>query len=223
MTALYIILGIAAFLLFLLFMPIRVHVSYDGDIRLKLSVAFLSFLLFPRKKKVSIRYYSKKNMEKRRKKALKKAQKEERKRKKTPPPPPVPPKKKTIKDHLRMVKLILLILKKVQKRARGAFKLHISHFCAVLATGDAASTALLYGTVSQSCAYLLALSEGFIKTTYRTKNIVIVPDYCGNETKFLIRLHLTTDIFHLLMLAFSALFAYLSSQKILKPGGTKNG
>ncbi len=223
MTALCIILGIVAFILFLLFVPIRLKISYDQDIKLKLSVLFVSFLLFPRPKKVRLRHYSKKSMLKRQKKAEKKAKKEAAKRKKTPPPPPTPKKKKTIKDHLRMVKLIVLILKKVQKRARGTFKLRISHFYALLATGDAASTALLYGGVSQSCAYILALSKGFIKTSYKAKNICIIPDYCGNETKFFIRLSLRTDIFHLLMLAFSALTAYISSQKTLKNGGTKNG
>lgn len=221
MTALCVIFTVIALVLFLLFLPIHLKISYDGELSLKLSVLFLVFKLYPRQKKISLRYYSKKNMDKRRRKEERKNRKAPKKAKQISPQPP--PKKKTVKDHLRTLKLILMILKKTQKRVRGAFRLRISRFYVLVATGDAASTALLYGGVSQSCAYILALIEKTIKTSYKKQDVIIVPDYRGNETKFFIKLQLRTDILHLLAAALSALIAYFSSQKTINRGGTKNG
>ncbi len=213
MTALLIVLSVTTLILLLLFLPIRLRISYTDELRVSLSLFGIPFSLHPRKKKTRIRYYSKKSMQRRKDKARKKALRAAKKQPKTPPPPPAPPKKKTVSDYMRTVKVILFIIKRVQKRARGGFRLHISEFSALVATSDAASTALLYGAVSQACSYILALSEGFIKTTYKAENIAIVPDFCGTETKFRIRISLKSDIRHLILVGLSTLFAHLSSKK----------
>ena len=51
MTALYIILGIIAFILLLLFLPLRIKTEYDNEIRLKIGYAFLNFTIMPQKPK----------------------------------------------------------------------------------------------------------------------------------------------------------------------------
>lgn len=214
MIPLIIVLSVIALLSLLLFFPIRLRLYYKDELCATLSVFGIRIRLYPRKKKTKIGYYSKKSMQRRKDKARRSAEKAAKKNAKKPPPPPTPPKKKTVKDHMHTLKVILYMIKRVQKRARGAFSLHVSEFRALVATGDAASTALLHGAVSQICAYVLALSEGFIKTTYRVKNIAIVPDFCGNETKVLVRIRLTTNPFRLICLGIAALRAYLSSKKI---------
>ena len=214
MIPLIIVLSVIAFLSLLLLLPIRLRLCYKEELCATLSVFGIRVRLYPRKKKTKIGYYSQKSMQKRKDKARRAAEKAAKKNAKKPPPPPTPPKKKTIKDHMRTLKMILYMIKRVQKRARGAFSLHVSEFRALVATGDAASTALLHGAVSQVCSYVLALSEGFIKTTYRAKNIAVVPDFCGTETKVLVRIRLTTNLFRLVCLGIAALRAYLSSKKI---------
>ena len=51
MTALYIICGIAAFLLLVLFSSARVKIKFDEDIRVKVGFWFLSFTVYPKKEK----------------------------------------------------------------------------------------------------------------------------------------------------------------------------
>ena len=51
MTALYVICGIAAFLIFVLFSSARVKIKFDEDIRVKVGFWFLSFTVYPKKEK----------------------------------------------------------------------------------------------------------------------------------------------------------------------------
>ena len=147
MTALYIILAITAFLLFLLFLPIRVYISYNGNICVYLSVLFFRFPLYPRKKKSASK--------KRRKRKTAQASASEQAPKEQ---------KKGFSYYLSTFRLFLRVLKKIEVKLRGAFKIEIKEMYASVATGDAASTAIVYGVLSQGFSYALALADNFLKT-----------------------------------------------------------
>ena len=161
-----------------------------------------------------MRRYSRAYRDKQKRKQEKKAARAAKKAAKKPPaPPPPPPKKKTVKDYLKILRQVIYILKRIQKRARAAFRIEVRELDAVIATGDAASTAIAYGAVSQAVSYLLALTDAFIKTHYRNKHIAVTPDDLGSESTLSIHIVLRTNLLRVIGLGFTTLFAYLASRK----------
>ena len=68
MTALYVICGIAAFLLLVLFSSARVKIKLDEDIKVKVGFWFLSFTVYPKKEKADKKKVKKKSDNKQEKK-----------------------------------------------------------------------------------------------------------------------------------------------------------
>lgn len=68
MTALYVICGIAAFLLLVLFSSARVKIKFDEDIKVKVRFWFLSFTVYPKKEKADKKKVKKKSDNKQEKK-----------------------------------------------------------------------------------------------------------------------------------------------------------
>ena len=68
MTALYVICGIAAFLLLVLFSSARVKIKFDEDIRVKVGFWFLRFTVYPKKEKADKKKVKKKSDNKQEKK-----------------------------------------------------------------------------------------------------------------------------------------------------------
>ena len=68
MTALYVICGIAAFLLLVLFSSARVKIKFDEDIKVKVGFWFLSFTVYPKKEKADKKKVKKKSDNKEEKK-----------------------------------------------------------------------------------------------------------------------------------------------------------
>ena len=68
MTALYVICGIAAFLLLVLFSSARVKIKFDEDIKVKVGFWFLSFTVYPKKEKADKKKVKKKSDNKQEKK-----------------------------------------------------------------------------------------------------------------------------------------------------------
>ena len=51
MTALYIILGILAFIILLLMIPLKIDLEYDDEVRLKVGYLFLKYTILPQQPK----------------------------------------------------------------------------------------------------------------------------------------------------------------------------
>ena len=68
MTALYVICGIAAFLLLVLFSSARVKIKFDEDIKVKVGFWFLRFTVYPKKEKADKKKVKKKSDNKQEKK-----------------------------------------------------------------------------------------------------------------------------------------------------------
>ena len=199
--ALYIILAVLMLFALILFLPIRIYAFYTGKINVYLSILGIRFSLYPRKKG----YAKKKKGTKRKKGAAPKA-------------PAVKEKseEKGFSRHLKKFRLFLRILKRIEKRLRRTFKITVLEMRAVVATGDAASTAIMYGMVSQGFSYILAIADNFLKTRYSSKNIDVIPDYTGEKTSFRIRIRLSSSVFFLLSAGIYTALAFLTEKTKLK-------
>ncbi len=204
MIALYILLGLLLSLLLILLCPIHLTVRYEGNVRFTLSVLGIPIIRYPKKEKISIKAYSKAAIKKRNKRL---AKKEEKKKKHA-----ATHKKKSIADILRAVKLILRILKRTYPKLIFAFRIRVCELRAVVATDDAAKTAILYGTVSQGFAYILALCEEFLWCKRSKKRVSVVPDFCGTETSLQVKIRFTTQPFRLLRLGVAAGMMFLKEK-----------
>jgi len=202
------LLAIVLFVLLILLAPIRLVLTYAEAFRVHLSVFGLRFPIYPRKKKVRIRDYSKKRMQKRRLKALKKRRKEQEKAKKKNA---VSSKKKkeSAQDKIGNLKTALQYLVRIQKHLRSFSRIRIVRLKAVIAAEDASRTALLCGSVSALFSYLLELADQFLNCHYSPQKIAVIPNYCGAETSFDVKIVVTTDVLHVLKHGVPSLIAFL--------------
>lgn len=207
MTALYIIAGILLLLLFLLFLPLWVTVKYENTLTVKLSVLFLPFPLYPKSNKVREKDFSKAAVEKKKRKLAKKEAKKKKKALRASGGKP-----KEQRDVLTTVKLLLRILKQCYPRLTRTFRICVCELRAVIATEDAAKTAILYGSVSQVTAMLLEICERFLWCKRNKRRVEVIPDFCGTKSSFQARIRFTSCPARLLALAITAGLAFLKSK-----------
>lgn len=201
MTALYILLAIALFLLFLLFLPIRILLRYDGSVKVKLSVLFLPFSLYPHK--IREKDYSKRSVERKKQRlAKKKERKKALEKRKTKAP-------KEKKDILSPLKLILHILTSTHPRLVRAFRIRICELRVTVATEDAAKTAILYGAVSQVAAMLLEACERFLWCKRNKRRVDVTADFCGTASSATAKITFSSNLYRILRLAISAGIVFL--------------
>ncbi len=138
MTALYIILGIIAFILLLLFLPLRIKTEYDNEIRLKIGYAFLNFTIMPQKPK-------KPGKPKKKKKTDEKEQKQEEKPAKKKNPIMQLKDKHGLDGLIELMKQIVHIVTDMLGRLARHLKISDLVINAVIAGEDSADTAIKYG------------------------------------------------------------------------------
>lgn len=177
MTALYIILGIIAFFIIVLSIPVVLDLEYTDAVRCKISWLFLKFTLYP--------FPEKKKKEKKPKEEKKEEKPEEKKEEK-----PKPKKEnflKTFYNNQGLSGVIELInncvgaLKRFSVRfIKRAVIIKKFHLDIHVTEDDAAATAIKYGKV---CAALYP-SLGFICSNMKVKDYKanVFADYCGEKT-----------------------------------------
>ena len=170
LIALYIIGGILLFFAFIASLRAEVLIAYSDDLALTIRVLGIPIKILPKKnKKVKISAYSRKNrakyeaaekekaLKKAKKKKDKKKKKEEAKAKKKADKAAGKAKpKKPIGDIIDMIRdLVAVAVLRFSKHLRiRVARLHIG-----VATGDAASTAILYGAIAPAVACIAALLD----------------------------------------------------------------
>jgi len=213
-TPLIVIGAILLFLIALLIIPLRISILLRGHVTLRLSVLFFSFRLFPRKKKrIKPRRFTPAAIEKRRSKASRKAakkaaraEKKAAKKASSATAAKASKQKQTLLDNVTLVRgLIAVLFRKTGKHLH----LRMARFRVRVATGDAATTAVLYGAVSGSLALLLAGLDRITKLHTAKKDVQVVADYLGEKSsadaKFSFSLSLYGAICTLIPLALSFL------------------
>lgn len=193
MTALYILGGI--FLVFFAIAMIRAEViiKYADDFGLAVRICGIKLTIMPRKpKKVRPRDFTPKKIAKREEKARRKAEKKAQKKKaKKARKDAEKAEKAELKKQGKVKKkplgetisLILALVKTAVGRFAKHLRVRVARLHINVATGDAASTAILYGTVAQSAAYIAALldSTKTLKNAARA-DVDIHADYLSEKT-----------------------------------------
>lgn len=225
MTALYIILGIIAFFVIVLSIPVVLDLEYTDAVRCKASWLFLKFNLYP---------FPEKKKKEEKPKEEKKEEKPEEKKEEAPKP-----KKenflKTFYNNQGLSGVIELLnncvaaLKrfsvKLVKRAVIIKKFHLDVH---ITEDDAAATAIKYGKV---CSGLYP-SLGFICSNMKVKDykVNVFADYCGEkttvefitETTFIPRAMINAGIVLVFSLLKQLLKVAISNNKASKNKSTNN-
>lgn len=197
MTALWIILGIIAFIFVLLICPLSVSVVYDGELELKIRYLFLCFKILPKKEK------------KPKKPEPQKTEKTEKSDNK-----PQDKNKNSIKDFVKKKGIdgLIELLKKFVDIVLKAAKTVTSHLVIskldinVLVVGDdAADTAMKFGYLCSAVYPLVSIVESHIKKCKHNENIVA--GFNDSETKIYLVLKARIKPLFLAGAALRALFS----------------
>ena len=201
MTALYIAAAILALSALLLLQKIKINLSYVNDLTVSVKVAFVRLTVYPIKEKG----------EKPVKKAAKRQKTEKAKRAR-------PDLRKTvavIKD------TVIELLRKFKKYIRvEKYSLKI-----LVATPDAAKTALLYGAVSATAGVTLAAVVSHKNKTRKKENIIskVESDFIGEEFEVAVDIILSIRVWQALSAAVTGGMGLLELKKENKSEANKNG
>ena len=186
--ALLAILLLSVLLILLLRVKVVIHASNKEPIRLEFYIYGFRILAFPdrkkdKPKKVKLSDYTPEKLAKRKQKAQPKsltkrfrdvADSDSMKGK---------------PDVVYILKFILNLFKNFGKHYASKFKVHILKLDIAVATGDAASTAILYSAVSQTAGYLIEfLKNNTALTIPRHAKLNVGTDFCSDTTRFDIKI-----------------------------------
>ena len=204
-TALIVVLSALAFLLLLLLFRVRLVFTCREEVRVTAWVLCFPIVLYPRRKKPKRPKEKEEKKEKKRRKSKKKRKEDSRKPKKSLP------------EKIRLVRALLAALLRRTRRYLHlrAVRAHIS-----VATGDAASTAVLYGAVSAALSGLLALLDRAFNLKAPPGDVAVFPDFTGEKTKADLKIVLSLRVFGALAILFSVAIAYV---KVKLGSGKKTG
>lgn len=232
MTVLWIILGsllgiILLALSLVFFGRARVRITYNGKIKVILTVCKISFTVIgkeerPRKEKSLSQCKNperalKKEL-KRQKRAAKKALKKALKKKQKAAQKALEKqRRKAASPSLGITEHIAIIgelLKVVRDGTKGHLKLRIRALQIRIATEDAAKTAILYGAVLQAASLLLEWIDSAFPIVNRKHDVLsISPDYLSAKTYARIDIECSMSIFRLLGLVISLLTTHSDAKQ----------
>ena len=224
MTVLLIIIGAVLLLLLgALLLRVRILLRVDEGFTAEARMLFLRKRLFPRRKRIRPQDYSlrgaKRLKEKQERKAARKAAKRAKKQRKRQAPPKghavgsTTPQGRTAHENLRLVRALLAALSKYTKKH---LRLHAARLHVRVATGDAATTAIAYGAISQSLAYLLFGLDKITKLKARPPDVAVIADFLGERTSVDVRIELSIRVWGILATLFGVALTHLRTKRGLK-------
>ena len=185
MTALIVILSIALLIALLLSTKVLLHIRYEESLTVYLRVLFVKIRLYPSKKEKKKHPHS---MSKRKaqkiKDSLQKKPKEEPKKRKSKKKE----KKKEPKEAPDLISIISIITSFVKSFLRlfaGSVRIRSSRLHIVVATEDAADTAIAYGALTQAINLLFPMLDGIktFKHLPRGKELSVRADFLSDTSK----------------------------------------
>ena len=218
MTALIVIGCIILFFALILSLKAKITVVYDGEVALFGKVLFIKIKILPKKKKKGPHSMSEKKahkikqklLEKQKKKKLKQQQKKQEKEAKKHDKEHGVKEKKSLSDILDIIGMVKNIVSVVIKRFFKHLRVDVARLKIKIATGDAATTALAYGAVSQAAMYLftvLAPVKGF--SFPKEKDTDISCDYLSDTTTIDIKISFSIRVWHVFHIGFGALGEFI--------------
>ena len=212
MTALIVIGCILLFFIFLLSIKFKITIGYSEEISLTVKVLGIKIRILPAKSKKGPQSMSPKKAKKIREKLLKKKKKKnEASRKKAAAKAeakehPQPKQKKSLSEILYIIKLVRALVAKVIKKFFGHLRIDIARIKVNVATGDAASTAIAYGAVTQAINLLFPVLQQIKNFKLPDDSEIDVrADFVSDSMTMDLELSFSLRIWHLFSVAFGAL------------------
>lgn len=216
MVAAIIIAVIVALIVILLFVRAAVTVTYSDDLSVVLKILFLKFSLYPKKEKKPITSLSKKQLLRLEKKKQKKADKKSKKKAKKAGENNghAVGKQKKKKKHSIVETLTLLkdIFSSVAPKLAKYLKITLAKIHITVATDDAAKTAITYGVVSQSVAYLIEALD-IHANLCGERDIAVDVDYLSEKSRADLDIKLSLRVWQVI---------YILLPALIKAGQEKN-
>ena len=204
-------------ILLILLCPIHVLLFYDGKLKVKAGIPFLRFRIYPDREDdllsdtLSLRKKRKlkKKLMKKEARAERRRERDKRKGKKASPKKLSDSLKERqgkgyVKDLGRIFRFVRILAAKFGK------KLHIKikQLEIVAASEDAATTAYLFGALSQAVAYGLAAADRYTNVTFKNSRVSVRADFCAEKTRVETEILFRIRVGSLLGFAFSALWLF---------------
>lgn len=215
MTALIVIGCILLFLVLLLSLKVTLTFMYSDELVLYVRVLFVKIKILPKSKKKSGPHsMSARKAEKIKNKLAKKAEKKrlkaEEKRKKKQAKKELeekePKQKKSLSEVLDIIRMITDTSKKATKTFFGHLRVDVAKLHVNVATGDAATTAIAYGAISEAAFYLFEVLEPLDGVSMPDrKNVSICADFLSDSFTADIKISLSIRVWHVLHTALAAL------------------
>ncbi len=188
-------------------------ISYSDEVRLAVRVLFLKINILPSKDKKGAHSMSAKKAEKIKAKLRKKAQKKKtdaEEKEKAKAEKKARKEKKNIGEIVSNVQTLASVAVAVIEKFFKHLRIRLARIKIVVATGDAASTAIAYGAITQSINLLFPLLEKVKNFEKLPKSDISVDlDYLEEEPTIDIKLMFSIRVWHVFDIAFAALGRFI--------------
>ncbi len=210
LTPWIILCAVLLFILFLLSLRVRLVIRAGESVVLDLKILFLRFRLYPKKKRIKPRDYSARKLARAKKKEAKRDEKTAKRKKSHAPARDAV--KLPLRDKIALVRALCAFL---VRRTHKHLHLHAAQLHVRVATGDPATTALAYGAVSQSVAYLLAGLDRITHLKAAEPDVAVTADFLGERSEIRANVTLSMRIWGFLVTAVPAFITHMNKKRAL--------
>lgn len=212
--------AIALLVVLLLFLRVRLTLHAADSVTLDLKILFLRFRLYPKKARIRPRDYSARRLARAKKKAAKRVEKKNKKKNKHKKEhvESAPAVKLTLRDKIALLRALCAAL---IRRTHKHLRLHAAQLHIRVATGDPATTAIAYGAVSQSVAYLLAGLDQVTRLKATEPDVSVQADFLAERSQIRANVTFSIRVWGALLTAFPLLLTYINKKRALKSARRK--
>lgn len=214
MTALWILLGIFLFFFVLFHIPLHVRVGIEESLFVYIKVLFIKIPIMPKPQKTG-----KKRKKKKKKSEDQEASKEKKKPKQTKKQGKKDGKKDDKKEKPKkkmnikaLIVAVLRVLRAFFKKFGKHFKVRIYAYEVMVATGDAATTSTLYGTIYGLSRMIFSLlNRTKMVKVKRNATLGVYPDFLGEAPKAHVDIDLSITLHGVFAMLLAAGFAFVKA------------
>ncbi len=205
MTVVWILLAVLSLILLLMFLAVRVELRYDSALVLRLKILGIPIRLYPRpKKKIRLSDYRIQKIRRRQKKQYKKMQKRQQKKDEKKAKKARKEKAEEKTDILETIHLITALARKVIQKTLRYLRIDLLRLQITVGSEDAAKTAILYGAVSQSVAYLIEILSNVTKLRRYRQCVSVQADFISEKTKMNVNICFQLRVWQILAILIAA-------------------
>lgn len=180
-----------AVILLLMLLRISISVRSDGDLSLKLGIGIFRFTVFPKKEKnIKLSRYKADKFRRRMKKLDEKNAKKKAKKQKKPSDNAVSEAERTCdkdesekRDILGLADTVLELASVFLARFGWHLHINVRRLVIIIGSGDAATTAVIYGAVCGTVQCIVELFDNCFHTKFsKNAQVDVIPDFTSTKT-----------------------------------------